>query len=119
MTKMWMYKYPTNEVPDVDKVKRVAAQVGRALRTADRYKVAVTRLQRILEEQESCHLRFWAQVLMLDPRWCGATGKGGFWAHATMMVNELSVGILRERGKAFRERYGADFVVGARVRHDE
>ena len=34
---------------------------------------------------------------MLDPRFCGATGQGGFGAVASECVNEVAAQILRER----------------------
>ena len=49
------------------------------------------------ETLESDRLGYWAKVIMLDPRFCGATGTGAYWAVASECVNEIAVQILRER----------------------
>ena len=112
MNQIRVYQYPTEEqFPNTDLIKKKAQRVGRTLGEPAKYEKAVDALRKVLNEQDSAHLRYWAQCLMLDPRWCGATGQGGYWAHATVMVNRLSQEIIQERGNEFRAKYGGDFVV--------
>ena len=42
------------------------------------------------ETFESDRLGYWANVIMLDPRFCGATGQGGFGAVASECVNQAA-----------------------------
>ena len=42
------------------------------------------------ETFESDRLGYWANVIMLDPRFCGATGTGAYWAVASECVNEVA-----------------------------
>ena len=104
-------KAPTDEVPNVEEVKRAAAKVGRAFGNRDKYNRAHAQLVAVLEKQDPAHLRFWAQVPILDMRWSGATGQGGYWAVATQAVNDVSADLMRQRGREWREKHGADFVV--------
>ena len=46
---------------------------------------------------DSDRLGYWAKVIMLDPRFCGATGTGAYWAVASECVNEIAVQILAGR----------------------
>ena len=47
---------------------------------------------------DSDRLGYWAGVVMLDPRFCGATGTGAYSAVASECVNQAAKQILRERG---------------------
>ena len=104
-------KAPTDEVPNVEEVKRAAAKVGRAFGNRDKYNRAHAQLVAVLEKQDPAHLRFWAQVPILDMRWSGATGQGGYWAVATQAVNDVSADLMRQRGREWREKHGSDFVI--------
>ena len=46
---------------------------------------------------DSDRLGYWAGVVMLDPRFCGATGQGGFGAVASECVNQAAAQILRRK----------------------
>ena len=35
-----------------------------------------------MQTLETERLKYWAEVIMLDPRFCGATGQGAYWAVA-------------------------------------
>ena len=108
----WAYVYPDDSCPDVRRVKQLAARVGRTLGKQDQHERACLALKRGLSKLDSGTLRYWACVVMIDPRWCGATGHGGFWAAASHMVNELALELLAERGREWRALYGdAVFVV--------
>ena len=39
----------------------------------------------------------WSEVVMIDSRFCGATGQGGYWAKASEAVNRIALGILNRR----------------------
>ena len=47
-------------------------------------------------------MRYWAQVVLIDPRVCGATGTGAYVAVASRLVNERAVVELRRRGRQWR-----------------
>ena len=103
----WMtefYRFPQDgDAPDVAPVKRAAAKVGRAFGQRAKYEKAVAALNKVLHGLETPRLRFWADCLMIDGRWCGATGQGGYWAVASEKVNELAGEELKTRsprGKA-------------------
>ena len=79
---------------DVQQTKRLAARVGRTLGNAATYARARQRLYAHLWRLPPDRLRFWARCPILDLRWSGATGRGGYWAHATVTVNEEARRIL-------------------------
>ena len=43
---------------------------------------------------DSDRLGYWARVVMLDPRFCGATGTGAYWAVASRCVNQAAAQVL-------------------------
>ena len=102
------YQYPEmvlREHPgEVREIKKLAARCGRTLAKRDDHRRARARLVARLEKVENAHLRYWAEVVVIDHRWCGATGQGGFWAAASRCVNEDAAAILQQRnteGSAF------------------
>ena len=90
------HQYPDETWPGCDKVKRLAAKVGRA-KDAETQQAAETKLTAALRELDGDALRRWADVVMIDARFCGATGQGGFWAKASDAVNRLAKELLNER----------------------
>ena len=51
----------------------------------------------------TAQVRYWAKALLLiDPRWCGATGTGGYIARASAEANEAARAELKRRGDAER-----------------
>ena len=101
-TAMYAYAYPNDSDPEVRKVKRLAAKCGRAYNQPEKFEKHKTKLREYLETLDSERLRYWAKVVMLDSRWCGATGQGGYWAVASRCVNEAAREIIRERDCEFR-----------------
>ena len=103
MTALTRYAYPEVVLADVPehvaRVKRLASRAGRTFRDRLAHEEARSRLRAYLAESATCHLRFWAGVIMLDPRFCGASGTGAFWAVASRVVNEEARAILAERGR--------------------
>ena len=105
MSQLQRYRYPDDTDTEVKRVKRLAARCGRlegqhgrayAESKAKRVK-AQQALTGCLETLPSARLRRWASVLMIDGRWCGATGQGAYWAVSTRIVNETAAAILRQR----------------------
>lgn len=41
-------------------------------------------------------LFYWRDVLLIDPRWCGASGTGAYIAVASRIVNETAGAVLKE-----------------------
>ena len=95
------YKYPEvvlDQHPnEVREIKRLGARCGRTFGEQTHHERARKRLRLRLEAIDSARLRYWASVVVIDHRWCGATGQGGFWAVASRCVNEEAQAILRKR----------------------
>ena len=43
-----------------------------------------------METLDKERLKYWRDVIMLDPRFCGATGEGAYWAVASEQVNQIA-----------------------------
>ena len=87
-----------------DKVNRLAARCGRTLGEGakhDAAKASLLKHMRTLNEKE---IAVWRSAIMIDRRWCGATGQGGFWAAASGVCNTLA-------WKVWEERHGPAFEV--------
>lgn len=105
---MIRYRFPEPaDGPEVAPVKRLAARCGRTFGDPVKHQAARSRLRARLREVDTGRLRYWAVVLMIDPRWCGATGTGAYWAVASRCVNEDARAVLAERAAEWRERFGA------------
>ena len=102
--------YPLIDDP---KLKRLAARAGRAFgRGNHRVELRATQLLKVhLESLGSGELTHWSQVAMIDPRFNGATGQGGYWAAASRIVNELSMEILKVRSIQWKKDYGDEMFV--------
>ena len=92
------------DAPDVKRVKQLAARVGRALYDQDRHVGACLALRKYLHTLPPDRIRYWAGCPILDPRWDGATGQGGYWAAATAAVNRIAGDVLTS--KEYRDRHG-------------
>ena len=77
-------------------MKRLAAKVGRA-RTPEGERKAEARLIEELDLLDAEALELWAGAVMIDRRFQGATGAGGFWAKASEAVNTIASNLLAER----------------------
>ena len=108
-TAMYAYVYPNDSDPEVSKVKRLAAKCGRAYNDAAKFEKHTAKLREYMQTLSSERLRYWSGVIMLDPRFCGATGQGGFWAAASEQVNQIAKDILRDRDCEFRMEAIAQF----------
>lgn len=113
MASVARYRFPReSDDLDVVPVKRLAARCGRTFSSPAKHGTARAKLREKLRTLDTGRLRYWATVLMIDHRWCGATGAGAYWAVASRCVNEDARAVLRERGDAWRRRHGASsFVV--------
>ena len=98
-----MRKYP---YPNDDKLKRLAARCGRTLYDREKHEKAGQKLYEYMQTLGTGELGYWLTIIMIDHRWNGATGQGGYWAVASRVVNETAERILRERGAEWREKYG-------------
>ena len=92
------YRYPDDEPawPGCEVVKRYAAKVARARTEGGRDKARI-KLTAALDELDDEALELWAGVVMVDRRWCGATGEGAYHAVASKAVNDVAAAILVER----------------------
>ena len=105
----YAYAYPDDNDPEVKQVKRLAAKCGRAYRQAEKFEQHKAKLREFMQTLDKERLRYWAGVVMLDPRFCGATGTGAYWSVASEQVNEVAKELLRERDCEFRTEAVAQF----------
>ena len=100
------YQYPEGVFgvgdANVKAVKRAAARCGRTFYDRKRHAEARKKLAAVLADTDPARLRYWAQVVMIDGRFCGASGTGAYWAVASRCVNELALAELKRRGDAWR-----------------
>ena len=93
--------YPTCGFPDANlaKVKRLAARAGRTYQPMQREKhqAARDKLREAMKDLSMGELNIWATAIMIDHRWCGATGQGAYWAVASRLCNEAALAELRTR----------------------
>lgn len=99
------YRFPLDsDAPEVKRFRSLAAQSGRALARGASASVRTKAAQARAKLAESMagldvpRLRYWAELVMIDGRWNGATGEGGYWAAGTAAVNEAAKAELRRRG---------------------
>ena len=91
------YRYPEERgMACCAEVKRHAAAAARA-KTPKREHAALERLRKVLAELDNDNLYAWATTTMIDGRWQGATGVGGYWALASQIVNNAALAELRSR----------------------
>ena len=111
-TPIGTYRYPEavfgTDDPNVRAVVKTAA-AGRSWKGSraggkrtGKYRSSLAKLVEILRGTDTARLRYWAGVAMIDPRWCGGTGEGGYWAVASRLVNEQARAELRRRAEAWR-----------------
>ena len=98
----YAYAYPDDNDPEVKQVKRLAAKCGRSYRKAEKFEHHKAKLREFMETLDTERLKYWSDVLMLDSRFCGATGTGAYWSVASEQVNEVADELLRERDCKFR-----------------
>lgn len=113
-TPITRYRYPEAvfgaDDANVRAVKRAAAKAGRSWESARTggdertaaHRADVAKLVEVLAGTDTGRLRYWAGATMIDGRWCGASGAGGYWAVASRLVNEAAAVELRRRGDAWR-----------------
>lgn len=94
------YAFP-NRLDEVKRIKKIAARCGRTFwpYKREKHEKAREKLREAMENLDARALRYWAYVVMIDDRWCGATGQGGFWAVASRCVNEEAKAIILGREK--------------------
>ena len=101
-----IFRYPDDSKEGVRKLKRLAARVGRTFHDQEKHDKAKASLRAFMEDLGVGELHYWAGIAMIDGRWCGATGQGGFWAVASRVVNEIASELLDEHRRAWRELHG-------------
>ena len=108
-TPQYAYAYPDDNDLEVKQVKRLAAKCARSYRQAEKFEQHKAKLREFMQTLDKERLRYWAGVVMLDPRFCGATGEGAYWAVASEQVNQVAKEILVERDCKFRMEAVAQF----------
>ena len=76
------------------RIKRLAAQCGRRLG----HSAAFWHLVDAYKELPWRSIRWWSRVVLIDDRWQGATGQGGYWAAASEAANRAALQALFELG---------------------
>ena len=89
---------------NVKDVKRLAAKAARSFRKEDqkKHKKQLADLAKVIKDTDSARLRYWAGVVMIDMRFCGASGTGAYWAVASRFVNECALAEIKKRSDAWR-----------------
>lgn len=90
------YAVPQDIHPSVKVIKRHAATAARA-KDDKRRGGAMGRLRDAMAKEPLDALNVWSKILMIDDRWCGATGQGGYWAVASRLCNETAQDELKRR----------------------
>ena len=85
-----------DEFPEVAQVKRIAARYARAHTNSVKDECRA-KLRQLMEGFHLGKLNRCRTVVMIDHRWQGATGAGGYWAVASELVNEVASEILRTK----------------------
>lgn len=85
-----IYQYPDLDDPENKKLVTLAAKVGRNFYNQSEYDKAHKKLHEFMQGLSVDRLQYWAYVVMIDPRWSGATGQGAYWAVASRVVNEIA-----------------------------
>ena len=106
-----IYEYPDDNDPIVKRVKHLASRVGRSFYDEEKYNNHFTKLKNYLQTLDSGRLRYWASIMLIDPKYCGATGAGAYIAVASRVVNELSRELLCFRASLWRLRHGDSLFV--------
>ena len=88
--------FPRNWWPGCADVKRNAARAGRA-KTQVKEDAARVKLRATLAELPTFAVDLWSRVVLIDSRFHGATGEGGWIAWASRAVNEEALAVLRDR----------------------
>ena len=90
------YEYP----PDTAEnrvIKKLAARCGRSLYKREEHAKHRAKLREHFRMLSSETLLYWAGVVMIDSRFCGASGTGAYIAVASRCCNEDASEVLRER----------------------
>ena len=94
------YHYPDDSDPDVKKVKMLASRIarheGQMCRVSAKSVKIRGRLRDYMSTLQWSRLFYWRDILMIDFRFCGATGTGAYIAVASRIVNETATAILKE-----------------------
>ena len=97
VTPVTRYRYPEERgMQKCAEIKRHAAAAARA-KTPKREHAALGRLRKVLATLDNDNLYAWGTTTMIDGRWQGATGVGGYWALASQIVNDAALAELRSR----------------------
>ena len=108
MTPITLYRYPDDSNPEVKKVKRLASRAarleGRIYKAAydkkaerhAQYETSLVKLKTFMATLKWSSLFYWRGIILIDPRWCGASGTGAYIAVASRIVNQTAKAILKE-----------------------
>lgn len=114
-TRISQMAFPTEEShPGFDKLKKLAARVGRTFYDHREHAVARQRLGVYMRTLPDGQIPYYAKLVMLVPVPVSgiATGRGAYWAVASSVVDEIALEIHEERRAEWQAKYGdAMFVV--------
>ena len=108
MTEIVQYRYPDDADPEVAKVKRLASSAARLegrmqsetnetrAKLWPKYLKIRSQLRTYISDLKWSRLFYWRDIILIDPRWCGASGTGAYIAVASRIVNETAAAILKE-----------------------
>ena len=112
---MWVMRFPSEDThPGFNRLKTLAAKVGRSFYDPGAHEKARTALYTYMATLPYGQLPYYAHLVMLvrPTVRAGATGEGAFWAVASRVVNEIAQELLDRHRQAWRAQYGdAMFVV--------
>ena len=81
------FDLPPQDDAEATKVKRLAARCGRPYRKRTQFAQLKAKLVELMRGLDTRRLGYWAVVVMINDRWCGATGQGPIgrwpWSAAT------------------------------------
>ena len=92
-------------------MKWLAAWCARAYRKQEQFAKLKAKLVELMRGLNTSRLGYWAEVVMIDGRWCGETGQGAYWAVASECVNKAGEQVLKERGLKAEWRIGVALVL--------
>ena len=94
-----IYEFPDLAYDENKKLVGFASTAGKNYYHLEKYEKAYAKLYDFMKNLTIPRLNYWAKIQMIDPRWCGATGTGAYWAVASRIVNEIAQEILSIRNK--------------------
>ena len=104
------YQYPDQKDPLI----KIASSAGKTYpntlyptsEQCEKHLKEIEKVKKHMLNLDTGKLRYWADVILIRPEWCGASGTGAYIAVASRIVNEVAIEILKERAKEWKKKYG-------------